>query len=123
MTQKFSAERRRHPRLVCHGAGQYRDLLQPNETYAGCITRDVSAGGVGFRTPRRLESDSRLILQLSIPGLSGIVRAIAQVVWAARQPQGDEYEVGAQFVQISPEDRSSVAEYVERGVCSDPRGH
>ncbi len=45
-------------------------------------------------------------------------RAVAQVAWQNELPGGPGYETGLQFIEIAPEDRDSIAGWVERGVVS-----
>lgn len=109
-------EQRRYPRLACHAPVQYRDLRRPQASYAGALTHDLSAGGLKFHASEWLPVRHRLLIQLTLPGVATPIRTIAQVIWARKHPHGDQYEVGAQFIGMTPEDLGAVAGYVERGV-------
>ncbi|MBI4227679.1 MAG: PilZ domain-containing protein [Candidatus Omnitrophica bacterium] len=109
-------EQRRCPRLVCHTALQYRDILEPHAPYAGSLTHDLSAAGVKFQAAQWLPAQHRLLLQLHLPGVADPIRTIVQVVWTRKQSHSDQYEVGARFIQITAHDREAVAGYVERGI-------
>lgn len=61
---------------------------------------------------------NRLLLLLDLPGIRRVVRAITRVAWQSQLPVGSGYETGLQFIEIAPEDRDSIAGWVERGVVS-----
>ena len=108
-------EQRRHPRLACRAPVQYRDLRQPQASYAGTLTDDVSVGGLRFHTAEWLPLQHRLLVQLALPGIPAPIRTVAQVIWTRKQPHSDRYDVGARFVEMITEDLGAVADYVERG--------
>lgn len=110
------AERRRFPRLACRAAVQYRDILKPREPQAGGLSKDLSAGGLQFETAQFFAHRSRVLLQVTLPGLVAPLRTIAQVTWSRKQPLGERFDVGVRFVEITPTDRGLVADYVERGI-------
>lgn len=67
-----------------------------------------------------LPKDSRLVMTLSLPGLSGSVRAISRVAWMQKDRSSDRYDCGVDFIEISPADQGAIAGHVERGVVSPP---
>jgi len=111
-------ERRQLPRLTFTGPLQYRDLFKARRVYSGSLARDLSAGGLRIATAVPLAKDDRLILLLSLPDSLREIRAIARVAWHRQRPFGSAYESGLQFIEITSEDRDSIAGFVERGVVS-----
>ena len=111
-------ERRRQPRLNFTEPIQFRDLLKAESLFYGSLARDLSAGGLKIRHYTPMAKGDRLLLLLDLPDPQRRVRAIAQVSWQSRRPFGSGYETGLQFIGISPEDRDSIAGFVERGVVS-----
>lgn len=111
-------ERRRQPRLNFTEPVQFRDLLKGESLFYGSLGRDLSAGGLRIRGYTPMAKGNRLLLLLDLPGFRRVVRAIAQVAWQSRPPSGSGYETGLQFIGIAPEDRDSIAGWVERGVVS-----
>ena len=109
-------ERRRQMRLNFTGPVQYRDVFKPQEVYSGSLARDLSAGGLRIATPVPMAKEDRLVLLFSLSDSSQIIRAIARVAWHRQKPFGSSYESGLQFIQITTEDRDSIAGFVERGV-------
>ena len=116
------AERRQFPRLKYTSPIQYRDVFKPQKLFFGCIARDLSAGGVRVTASKAIPHDARLVVLLSLPDSLRQVRAISRVVWQSQLPRGTAYEYGLQFIEITAEDRSAIAHYVERGVVAPPFG-
>lgn len=109
-------ERRQLPRQTFTDAVQFRRLLKPSEKYSGSLARDISAGGVRIRSSVPLAKEDRLVVLLSLPGAGREIRAISRVAWNSERPFGSGFETGLQFIEILPEDKDSIAGYVERGV-------
>lgn len=116
MTTENLAERRRSQRLFCHATFQFRDILKPRGPYAGSLAKDVSAGGLKFEAAQFFSHQQRLLIQMLLPGLSTPIRTVAQVVWTCKRPHSDQYEVGAQFIEMATHDQMTIASYVQRGV-------
>ena len=111
-------ERRRQPRLNFTGPVQFRDLLKAESLFYGSLGRDLSAGGLRVCSYTPMAKGNRLLLLLDLPGFRRVVRAITRVAWQSQLPSGPGYETGLQFIEIAPEDRDSIAGWVERGVVS-----
>lgn len=111
-------ERRRQPRLSFTGPVQFRDLLKSESLFHGSLGRDLSAGGLRVRGYTPMAKGNRLLMLLDLPGFRQVVRAITRVAWQSQMPLGSVYETGLQFIEIAPEDRDSIAGWVERGVVS-----
>ncbi len=111
-------ERRQLPRLTFTGPLQYRDLFKAPRVYSGSLARDLSAGGLRISSSTSFARDDRLVLLLSLPDSLREIRAIARVSWQRERPFASSYESGLQFIEITSEDRDSIADFVERGVVS-----
>ncbi len=110
-------ERRRYRRLRCKTEIRFRDLYKPQQKYASSLSKDVSVGGLRLDTIRFLPKDVRLVLLLSLPGVTAEPRrAIGRVVWVRRGSFSDSYECGLQFVEVTPADHELLADCVERGL-------
>jgi len=76
----------------------------PDVTFRKLIpihSRDISAGGIGFETSRRLPLDSHSSLVFS--GLSGLPHAAAiegVVVYSGRDAVSGRYSVGVEFTEF-----------------------
>ena len=115
MVEPFPEERRQFPRLNHAHPVQMRNLYRPQELFTGSLSRDLSAGGVRVTSNGFLPRDSRLVVELILPESLKRIRAIGRVAWVREFPVSGTCDVGLQFVQFSPEDRESIAGYVERG--------
>ena len=107
------SENRRFPRVTTHIPVKYRKLRDPEGTVkAGTITRNLSEGGVRFKTSEFISMACRLILELDMPMFTKPVKAISKVAWIRKEASGDDFEVGNQFLEISKQDKELVSEYV-----------
>jgi len=94
---------------------RYRDLCQPEAPRAGGLTKDLSAGGLRFQVTRGVSPGSRLLIQVTVPGTPAPIRTIALVIWTHKQPDDERWDVGVQFVGVTPQDRGVLADYVAHG--------
>ena len=111
-------ERRRFPRLKCTASIQCRSVLKPQGPFVGSLSKDLSASGIRITTAEFFPVESRVVLLLSIPHLLKPIRAIARIVWTQEKHFTEACECGLQFLEITPEDRESIAGYVEEGSSS-----
>ncbi|MFC1548362.1 PilZ domain-containing protein [Candidatus Omnitrophota bacterium] len=109
-----NTEKRKNPRAKTHIPIRYRKMrdgagVQGSST----ITKNLSEGGIRFRTGEFISMACRLILELDIPMLTKPVKAISKVAWIKKSEAGDDYEVGNQFLEMSKQDKELVSEYVD----------
>jgi c-di-GMP-binding flagellar brake protein YcgR len=105
-------ERRRHPRAESNLPLKYKNLRSIGESQIGSLTRDISEGGVRFKTSEFISLACRLVLEISLPMMPKPVKAISKVAWIRKVPTGDYYEIGNQFLEITKEDKSRITEFV-----------
>ncbi|MBF0494544.1 MAG: PilZ domain-containing protein [Candidatus Omnitrophica bacterium] len=107
-------EKRRYERIKTHIPVKYRKLRGGvNSEGLGSLSRDLSEGGVHFRTDEFISMACRLILELDIPQLPRPVKAISKVAWIKRtEADSENYEVGNQFLEISKKDKEMISEYI-----------
>jgi len=77
------------------------------------ISKNLSQGGIRFKTNEFISMACRLILELDIPMVTKPVKAISKVAWIKRAEAGTDYEVGNQFLEISKKDKELISEYVD----------
>ncbi len=111
-------EKRGFPRLKLKVPLQFRNILKPQEPFAGSLSQDVSASGARISSSSFLPKEARLVLLLSLPGTLKPIRAIGRVVWMQQQRLSEGYDGGIQFVEITPEDQGIIASTIERGVVT-----
>ncbi|MFA5499836.1 MAG: PilZ domain-containing protein [Candidatus Omnitrophota bacterium] len=108
-----STDRRRSPRIDSNLPVKYRNLKLTNPSL-GSLTKDISEGGVSFKTNEFISLACRLVVEITIPTLQRPIKAISKVAWIKKNPSDDHYELGNQFLEISKEDRAVISDYVSR---------
>lgn len=107
-------DNRKFPRVKTHIPVRYRKLRQgAGVDGASSITKNMSQGGIRFRTAEFISMACRLILELDLPMFTKPVKAISKVAWIKKAPSGGEYEVGNQFLEMSRKDKELISEYVD----------
>jgi hypothetical protein len=84
---------------------------------------NISVGGLGsngdwvITDKNKLESGTDLLLEIiDFPDGKGILRAVAEVMWAKEQ-DGEEYNVGLMFLYIGDEDTQRIRSLVFSKMC------
>ena len=91
---------------------RYRKLTDPaDKSRTGAITRNVSGGGIRFRSMEFISKACRLIMELDMPAAKP-VKVISRVAWISKVPCGEGYDVGNQFLEISRGDKRLVSDYL-----------
>ncbi len=107
-------ERRKYSRVKTHVPVRYRTLRgNAGGLGSSSLTKNLSEGGIRFRTSEFISMACRLILELDIPMFTKPVKAITKVAWIKKSPSGNEYEIGNQFLEMSKQDKELISEYVE----------
>ena len=108
-----STEKRKYQRVKTHIPVRIRKLKDGSTAEgSSSITKNLSTGGIRFRTAEFISMACRLILELDIPMFAKPVKAISKVAWIRKTPSGDDYEIGNQFLEMSKEDKELISEYV-----------
>jgi hypothetical protein len=109
-----NTEKRKHQRVKTHIPVRYRKMRDGAGVQgASSVTKNLSQGGLRFRTGEFISMACRLILELDIPMLTKPVKAISKVAWIRKSAEGDDYEVGNQFLEMSKKDKELISEYVD----------
>ena len=113
MIDSFS-EKRRFERVESQTPIQYKKLKQPFEGTVGAISVNISEGGVKFLANEFLPLASRLAIEVFVPAQPRPVKAVSKVAWIRKMPEGEQYEIGNQFLCIAREDKASLSDYVKK---------
>lgn len=105
-------EKRKHARVESRVPIQYKLLKEPEVKSAG-VTKNLSEGGIRFETDKFISLACRLVVELEIPTLTKNIKAISKVAWIKKDPTGEKYEVGNQFLEISRQDKQLISQYVD----------
>ncbi|HOW35172.1 MAG TPA: PilZ domain-containing protein [Candidatus Omnitrophota bacterium] len=76
------------------------------------MTRDISHGGIRFLIRDFLSKDSRLKIRITFKTFFSL-EALVRVVWIREMPNGEEFEVGAQFIDMPKEAEAYLINYIE----------
>lgn len=106
-------EKRQYKRQEGTFPFRYRETLGTPSPFRGALVKDVSLGGLRFRTESFLPLDTSLILELSLPESTRPVRAITRVAWSRKLPAGERYEIGGEFVEMIPSEKRTLEGFLE----------
>ena len=91
-------------------------MVGSQEPLAG-LTRNVSAGGIGFFTKTRLVPGTVMNLELKFPKRTEPLRFTGEVTWSGplllfgQDDAPHAYETGVRILKISPEDQEFLTRY------------
>lgn len=112
-------EKRKYRRVDIAIPLRYKELRGNSYLSKGTLTKNISEGGVRFRTHKFLSLACHLVVEMSLPSIAKPVKSIAKVAWIKKLPAGDDYEVGNQFLAMSNEDESVLSEYMKNLLNED----
>ena len=116
MSDSNFEEKRRFSRVEGRFPLKYKDLRKTDEESRGSISKNLSIGGVRFRSDRFISLACRLVVELNLPALPKPIKAISKVAWIRKLPAGDDYEVGNQFLEITREDKNIIQNFINTGL-------
>jgi len=106
-------EKRRYPRLDIHLPIEC-DQMKSSITHTG----NISEGGLLIFFPEQMNVSQYLRLKLffSLDSELNAVKALAEVVWMNNHLSKDRenYPYGVKFIDISPEDRAKLRNFISR---------
>lgn len=110
-------EQRKHPRVAINAELQYVKFDRVERSLYITAAKNVSEGGLCLITFERLEPGSEIELKFTLPEINQSVVANAQVRWVKEIIVQQEaplvvFQQGVQFLDISPQDRKTISEYV-----------
>ena len=106
-------ERRRFQRIDSNLPMRYKNIKTATVPM-GSLTKDISEGGIRFKTNEFISLACRLVVEITLPTVQRPIKAISKVAWIRKLSSGDQYELGNQFLEISKEDKGLVTDYVNR---------
>jgi len=111
---KIVEDKRKFKRMKTHIPVRYFKLRDGSESKGTIsVSKNMSEGGIRFRTSEFISMACRLILELDIPLFSSSVKIISRVAWINKSSSQDDFEIGNQFIEMSKEDKKLVSEYIE----------
>jgi len=107
-------EKRKTARFKMATPVEYRMLRGSPETKKGSLISDISAGGVRFITDEFLALTARMVVDINLPVPDRPVSAVSKIAWIRKLPNGDKYEIGNQFLEMSRDDKERLSGYLNR---------
>ena len=114
-----ASEKRRFQRLESALPLQYKNLRKSGVPSSGSLTRNLSEGGVCFKTGEFISLACRLVLEISLPTNPKPIKAISKVAWIRRIPSTDQYELGNQFLDMTKEDKAIISNFINGAFTSN----
>lgn len=87
-------ERRHSQRIRFDQPAQFQ--LKVTSTWEGCVSRDISGGGLQVYCNGFVPLRTALVLRIQLAA-EEIVECMARVVWASKLPWMDRYRLGLEF--------------------------
>ena len=106
-------EKRRFQRMDSNLPLRYKNIKTATVPM-GSLTKDISEGGIRFKTNEFISLACRLVVEVTLPTVQRPIKAISKVAWIRKLSSGEQYELGNQFLEISKEDKGLITDYVNR---------
>ncbi len=110
-------EKRRFPRTSCQIPARWQNLAGGPAEPVPTLVRDISEGGIRFRSNAFLAVQSRLRFKLEFPG-GRPIEAPVEPVWVREIPAVGQFEVGARFLTLSEPERAAIRDFVSASSLS-----
>ena len=107
--QIINEEKRQNARLNI--AAPLRYQIMGSQDFGNTVTKNISKGGVSFMVDKFIRPQTRLTVDFNI--LSRNINSIGSVRWAGVIPHSDKYQVGLEFIGITPEHKNYIADYID----------
>jgi len=107
-------DKRKYPRFHMSIPVEYKMLKSSPENRKGSVVSDISAGGVKFICDEFLALTARMVLDIALPIPDRPISAVSKVAWIRKLPNGDRYEIGNQFLEMSKDDKERLANCLNR---------
>jgi hypothetical protein len=106
------SERRWHKRVKCDVTARGKVMEAPTQSpFWETTISDISESGVRFRTNCFFSVKSRFLINLDIPKTKRIT-VVTRPAWIRELPNFNQYEIGAQFMEIAEEDKRILRDFI-----------
>lgn len=109
-------DKRRYKRIDFTVPIQYKNLRMPAELPVGSVTRNLSEGGICFKSNKFVSLACRLVVEITLPTSPKPIKAISKIAWIRKIPSSDQYELGNQFLEITKEDKANILNFVNQSI-------
>ena len=104
-------DKRRFPRIECQITSVF-NVPEAPVALAETTVRDISEGGVRFRSNHFIPVRNRLSFNLNLPKKKPI-ETLLKPAWITEIPHLGQYEVGAYFITLTEEDKNTLRDWME----------
>lgn len=111
-------DKRRFKRIDANLPLQYKNLRKIGESPTGSSAKNLSEGGVCFKSSEFISLACRMVVEITVPTSEKPVKAITKVAWIRRIPNTEQYELGNQFLDMTKEDKVHVSNFVKQAMSS-----
>jgi len=105
------AEKREFVRCESEMDAEYSFIENPNQKYKGKIL-DISSGGSRLEVKNIIKQDTQLNLEFELKGQTGRIAVAARVIWASKK-NGNIFEIGVRFSDISRQNLDKIKEFIK----------
>lgn len=77
------------------------------------LTKDLSPNGAKCLSTTLFPLASELTLELGLGPGQGLVNVRGRVIWFQVRPESEQFDLGVQFLGMSPEDKRRLSTYLE----------
>ncbi len=104
-------DKRRHDRVRCEIDSSFRNLdADASSPISETLIQDISEGGIRFRVNHFIPVHNKLLFRIQMPN-SKFIEAVARPTWIREIPSLRQFDIGAQFISLSDEDRLLIKEF------------
>lgn len=107
-------DKRRFKRIDANLPVNYRNLRKIGESPTGSSAKNISEGGVCFKSSEFISLACRMVVEITIPNSEKPVKAITKVAWIKRIPNTEHYELGNQFLDMTKEDKAHISNFIKQ---------
>ena len=91
---------------------RYRKIDAEAQAFKGSLMQNISEGGVCLSTYEFLPLHIKLAMEIPLVPGSSPIRGTSRVAWVKSSAFGDQYEVGAEFTDITQEEILRIGKFV-----------
>ncbi len=104
-------DKRQYSRVGCELDSSFRNLdAEASKPISETLIQDISEGGIRFRTNHFIPVHNKLLFRIQIPN-SKFIEAVARPTWIREIPNLRQFDIGAQFISLTEEDRVVIKEF------------
>jgi c-di-GMP-binding flagellar brake protein YcgR len=105
-------EKRRHERISEYTSVAY--ILPFKQLPEYYLTRDISESGIRFLAHEFIPESTVLKLVVILSNIPFSFQVYSRVKWSRKDPSGERYEVGVEFMNLSKTAKEKLSAYIKQ---------